>query len=1161
MAVLKARFQAIDEMSAMLDSISRAGESAIGHLERLGQVADRSVSTATASVGKAAEAFSNYDSETLEAINVSEDFAAASRGAEEALARQARAAEQAADEVEQFAEGTEDAGRSAQNFGTNSVSALQELSKALTAAGIAKALHEIYEGFAAAVGGAIEFESAITGVYKTVDGSSEQLTQISRDIKEMSTVMPASAIEISSVAEAAGQLGIATDDVTSFTRVMIDLGEATNLTADSAASALAKFTNITGMSAAHYEALGSTVVALGNNFATTEADIVAMSTGMASAGTLAGFTEAEILALATAMSSVGIEAAAGSSSMSKLITDMQVAVETGSDRLEEFASVAGMTGDQFAEAFGNQASDALYAFIDGLNDVERNGATATVVLENMGITEVRLSNTVKALANNSDGLSSALAISNMAWEENTALTAEAGLRYGTLESKLGMARNAANNFAVAVGDDLSPIMSEFVEAGTDALAWLTDFVDENPAVTAALSGLIVGITTIGGALAVYTTAQQVATAGTVAHTIAQAALNVVMKANPVFLIITGVVALTAAVATFVAILSSQKNEYETWTSGTRKQYDELQQLNSEYETACEQYGETSGEARALRYRVDELTTSFEANKQTLEAFIAETDALIENHQRALDSYEKNTTAIRQEELSALALVTKLEELSAKTSLTTAEQEKMKVIVDSLAESMPELALSYDEATSSINMTADALERAVKAQAEQELQAENYQAWVDLARQELLLEEQLAQAAENLAHRRQELTDEGYWVDAPLIGWSTDLDDYQKEVERLTEEYNNNAVALAETSAKAEAYQGQLEELANAQKTYGEAISAALNGVRGEMDELIAKYDESYEAARQNIDSVIGLFDTMKTETSLSISDMTAAMESQVAYLDRYTENLRKASEFGLDTGLITSLSDGSAESAGQLDAIIGKIENLGATTEDAAGFVSDFNAAFAEVETAKDEFAATVADMQTDFSTKMDEMEQKLTESIENMNMETEAATAAKDTMTAYINSIKAQQEDAVTAAKAVANATAAALSGTATVPSRGYAAGTTSAAPGLALVGEEGPELINFRGGEIVYTAPETERILSDSAARPFNVPVPESMERSSEKNEMTLNHKHSFEINGRGEIETGSGVNKEAVVDILFTNMKPVLMNILKTESFEEGDLAYEF
>ena len=121
------------------------------------------------------------------------------------------------------------------------------------------------------------------------------------------------------------------------------------------------------MSQKNFDRLGSTIVSLGNNSATTEADIVAMAMRLAGAGHQVKMTEAQILGLAASLSSVGIEAEAGGSAFSKVMINMQLAVETGNDSLKDFASVAGMTTSEFSKAFEEDAAGALTTFIKGLS--------------------------------------------------------------------------------------------------------------------------------------------------------------------------------------------------------------------------------------------------------------------------------------------------------------------------------------------------------------------------------------------------------------------------------------------------------------------------------------------------------------------------------------------------------------------------------------------------------------------------------------------------------------------------------------------------------------------------------------------------------------------------------------------------------------------------
>lgn len=333
-----------------------------------------------------------------------------------------------------------DTANSAESFGSRATQAVDAVSSVLAAAGISAALKEIKEGFDECVQASMDFESALTGVAKTTDLTDEELADMSDAIKAMSTEIPASTTEIAAVAEAAGQLGIQKDALLDFTRVMTMLGTATNMTAEDAATALARFANITGMSADNYDRLGAVIVDLGNNFATTESEITQMGTRLASGGKLAGLTEPQIMALAAAMSSVGIEAEAGGTAMTQTLNAIEKAVATGEDSLQSFADVAGMSADSFAEMWNTDALGALTAFIRGLGNLDEQGESAVLVLEDLGLTGIRQSNMLKSLALAADQMDSAVQTANTAWDENIALTNEANKRYATTQSKLDSVR-------------------------------------------------------------------------------------------------------------------------------------------------------------------------------------------------------------------------------------------------------------------------------------------------------------------------------------------------------------------------------------------------------------------------------------------------------------------------------------------------------------------------------------------------------------------------------------------------------------------------------------------------------------------------------------------------------------------------------------------------
>ena len=357
-----------------------------------------------------------------------------------------------AEKSEKAAKKLKDLGTDAEFVGEKMQSAGDKMTKYLTVG--------ILGAGAAASKAAIDYEDAFAGVVKTVDGTEEQLGKLNEQILDMSTNLPASATEIAGVAEAAGQLGIGVNDIGKFTEVMVELGMSTNLNAEEAASSLAKFANVTKMITDDYDKLGATVVDLGNNFATTERDIVEMATRLASTGEIVGYSEPQMMAIATALSSVGIEAEAGGSAFSNLSKNLALAAAGGEKDLKQWADVAGVSAKDFKAAYEKDALGALSMFIDGLNDTDRIGKSAIEVLNDMGIKEVRMSNAVLALASSEGILNKAVDTANNAWNENSALQTEVGKRLETTGSKMKLAKNELTKTAVIMGDNFLPVIAD-----------------------------------------------------------------------------------------------------------------------------------------------------------------------------------------------------------------------------------------------------------------------------------------------------------------------------------------------------------------------------------------------------------------------------------------------------------------------------------------------------------------------------------------------------------------------------------------------------------------------------------------------------------------------------------------------------------------------------
>ena len=1177
----------LENTEDVTDAMKENASAAVTETERLEKSA-QAVRKKAADSEKAAKAAQSNAQAALKAAEADEQLFQSAVKVSSAESKTADALNKAEEEAKQYGRAAEDAAQKSSQLGSSGANAGELLQDAFTTLGAAAALHKIADGFRECIDASIEFESAITGVYKTVDGTDEQLAAISDGVREMSLEMPSSTTEIAGVAEAAGQLGIATDNITDFTEVMINLGEATNLSSDEAASSLAKFANITGMSADNYENLGSSVVALGNNFATTEADIVAMATRMASAGTLAGLTETDILGLAAAMSSVGIEADAGGSAMSTLLSDIQVAVETGSEDLNDFASVANMTSAQFRSAFQEDAAGALYAFIDGLNDVERNGETATVILNDMGITEIRLSNAVKSLASNSGGLADALDVSAQAWEENTALAKEADTRYSTLESRLAITKNAANNLKIAIGDVLTPAIGEFADAGTGVLTWLTGFVEQNPIV-------VEGITAAAAAVVVGTAA---VTAFTFAVNVAGPAidkLTLAMSENPLFLGISIAAAVTAGIITFAAAVKANSDTVEDYNGTLEQCRTEIESTQTAYDNVCRLYGSNSEAARNLSSELDTLNAQYEKGG----GFVADYEQRLAKSGEAMDSllsgYHDKLDKINDDWQSGLVATAQLDALSEKAQLTNSDLDMMSKYADYLNDTFNcNIEVNYDtrELTgfdrTDINSQLMGIAKENRKQA-----AEEYITGADFQNEYMDQVKNLDNAKKELraleTSIKKAASDPGY---VNTTGWDyQDYDRLKKDMEENEKLVNESKNAIYEaydtmgySAEQADDYAESLSDVAlgfydasesadslNEAMMPEQAVSDAWSGQAENITQLAEEYTKACDAIREDLDGMFGLFEqaNMNFENTVSLDGAINSLDSQMEYFNDYKEAINELSELGVDNSIISQLDPEQAV------AFANELGNMDVSS--AKSKVEELNESFEGLSDVKDEVSQKLGDIETLYSQKLDDIQRRMENAIDDMNLKDEAAKSAKSTLSGYITELRASGNRAVEEAESIASRITYALnsaSGSVHVTAKavvsgaasmlnGYASGTLSAEPGVALVGENGPELIQFRGGETVYTADETKRIIGDIDSRPLFMPpsdtaLPAAVQTSSENSESVK--KLSIDINGTGAVSVKGKADKEEVVAVMMEYLKPVLMNIVAQEAFEEGDDSYE-
>lgn len=1218
---LTARFSVLDEMSAIIERIAQSGQDMADRIERAGAAADsafgnmsaraaavaRTIDGVATSIDQAEEAQTDLTaameraSQTMEEVaendNVSaeakEELARASEEAEEAMNALTAAQDRAQqamdeydqllasgcdnlDELEEAAQNAADAARELDEANRRAADATDELSDAtdraadeaeegsergqkaaeqlatvLTSAGIAKMVFELADAYMEASEAAAEFEVATMKISTIADTTQVSLSTLSGDLLALSMATGQSVNELSEATYSALSASVETASAVEFTATATKLATGGFTSSATAVDVLTTALNAYGLEASYAENISDMLITT-QNLGKTTVDELAASVGKVIPLASAYGVEMDNLSTAYAeLTKGGIATAEAGTYLKSMLNELGDSGSTVSAVLME------ETGSSFSELM-----DMGYSLGD--------------VMDVLGTSVGGSAGAFNELWSSSEAGIGALSLYNAGAEQfNTTLDAmqtSAGATsaaYATMTDTTAHAQeelsNAAANLQISIGQQINPLIEKLYGLGTNMLNFMTEFTQEHPVVTKAIAAIGIGVGVAAVAMVGVTVATTTAIQAIISFGVA---LNTAL--GPIDWVAIGITALTAAVAAFIAMNEENLGETEGMTAATRAQYYELQDLNAEYEKACEQYGETSEEASRLKYQVDDLSAAFEANRQTVEEFTAEVDALCESVHSVSDDFNSALSDINANEVGALSLIQKYDDLASKADRTAAEEKALAAVNKQLAASYPEIAAQMGNATMSTEDYVEAMKKAAEAEAEEQRQQQAQETYIEALQKRAELTDELAKAQENVNLEQQRMDDMSGWDHFWTGGEWDDLEAYQAALEELETAMAENDATIAEIEQGWEDLAEAEAEAAEATVSYEDAVNTALSSVQADIDALCEAYDAAYESARSSIDGQIGLFDTMATETELSITDMQAAFDSQIEYLNTYSENLRKAAEYGLDEGLVASLSDGSEESAGYLNAIIENIEALGDSSAEAQAFVDNFNSSFQEVEAAKDEFATTVATMETDFDEKMAEIEGRLDEAIDNMNMETDAATAAKQTMDAYTQAIRDGTSNAVSAAESAANAVSAALSssysGGNVTAVAGHANGTTYAEDAF-IAGEEGPELILGKAGSTVFPADETDRIIDavtnnyDDYSTSYTLATPAAGAGNEDGREEQTKH-ITLEIAGGSPIEVngGSGTSKEDIVEILVANLRPALLNIVKDEIFEEGDGSYE-
>lgn len=694
---------------------------------------------------------------------------------------------------------------------------------------------------------------------------------------------------------------------------------------------------------------------------------------------------------------------------------------------------------------------------------------------------------------------------------------------------------ANNKMNVAFTQVLEPTIHDASAELADLWGQVGDFLSEHPNVVKALTAVGVGLGTVAVGVA---GVAGVSASFVFASSTVKAFVSAISPFAPSLLVAAAAVtALTAAVTMLGDKYEDTYDEAMSMTATTAAQTKELESLKEQYDKACRTYGDTSDQASTLKYRIDELSASLDNNGQSVDEYVAQIDAVISKHDDLIDSFGSSTQSIHDSEVQNLALVAQLDALASSTGNSTEKQAQMEAIIKELNGSIDGLNLTYEDLTTNQEKAIASVKEMARQQAQQELQNEKYQEYVDLLKEQATEQETIKEnndaiaAAQERVNEAQKVYDDyiaDLYAQDPTgmatisAQWSEQaaaLDAANDELQQYTDKQSELQKALDDTNDRLEQIDKYYNQQAEDAKAAGdvivsaqEAVSQAYSDVRSDVEKLCEAYNTAYEAAKDSFEGQFGLFDEASTKSedylNSNVKAAQAALDSQLNYWNTYTANIEtlkatSADDLGITEenykALMSYVQDGSEQAAGLAASMVSAI-NSG--NKDA---VSKLANTLADVAAKQDAAAQATADWVTDYEGQLDDFQAKMEGTVDALDMSDEAGKAAKDTIAEYVQKLKEGKKDAVAAAKDVAASVALALQNsttytpsaapTTTVP--GHAGGTTDA-ENVFIAGENGPELIVGKQGSTVFPTEETDRILQAISGISLDIPdrsSPESM------------------------------------------------------------------
>lgn len=1047
-------------------------------------------------------------------------------------------------EIAKLSKQEEIAAEEAANMGNKSVSAFEAIGSALVDSGIADGLRKLADEYKACVEASMEFGYTMSTVEALSGASVTEMQTLTATAKELGATTAFTANQSAQAMTYMGMAGWNAQQMVSGMDGVLNLAAASGEDLANVSDIVTDNLTAFGLKASDTAHFSDVLAAAATNSNTSVGIMGETFSGSAAIAGALGYSVEDVAVAVGEMANAGVKGSVAGTALKNMFNGLLSGATLTSGAFGEVEFTA-INADGTMKGF-SETIDELRGYFDQMTEAERVNNAMTIAGQ-------RGYNGLLAILNTTD--EDYRKLSDSINNCTGAAQKMANIKLDNLQGDVTLLDSAADGLRMTIGGLYEDELRQAAQVGTEIITKINEFCEQNPAVIKALMaitaevGLVVAgyqafnlvkkaknsLDIIGNALqakkaaaaaaaAVAEGAEASATTGAAA---AQTGWNAAMFASPIFIITAAVAALTAGLVILREAFKEQAFETQTLSTATKQQYDEVDKLTAQYDEACRKYGETSDQARSLKYDLDEATAAIDDQSFSVKDLYAEIDTLHSATSGLLDDCRSSTASIDEQYESAMILSAKLRDLASSSDESSASQAKMEPILKRLNEMYPGLGLTVENVSDKMGVLNGQIEQAANSQS---LLAKAKSADENLP--ELIIKQQQLQEAAEKAEIAQQRAGQAFTNavgDNIFTAAGGMITGRAQDTEKAYDEASEKVRIIREDLAAVEA---QIQECEQAQIDYYgvvtgtseesvsayDAMSIAVSNVTAETEELLKAYNDAYQAAYDSISGQYALWDEAAEVSAVSVGTINDNLEQQASYWENYNTNLNallgKADEIDGLKDVIATFADGSSDSVN----VIAGMASDSTSDDDLRQMVENWRM----VQEEQSKTAEALADTKVDFKEQMDGITDDMNAAIKNMNLSAEAKTAAEETIRAYADAIAAGKGSVVEAADivaaAVGNALGIASASDNKTPAGGdyvkgfhaidaYADGTDYANSGYALVGEEGPELVKFGGGEKVYPNDKTMAILGGSG-------------RNSDGGQTVINISPQFTINGNADI-----------------------------------------